>query len=379
MTNDPAQALPVLHSLSSAVAIRAIYPSNHPRVEEAVDRLVETLQTCLRERGADEVTFLIIDSELLVDQRPTRAHMTNLAALVRTLSANGIERVSLAAGADAEECQRLVGGLTGTGELDSSPHVLLGRIQIEDGDGDSAQEALPRLGSTGLSEDDLDRAEDSFLRFRSDSKGSIEQLDRVLWRFVEGMDKSSRSLLLLSPMKGADQRLFVHSINVSLLTLAQARGLGIEGQALHDIGLAALLHDIGKLSLPMETLHAGQRYTDREWELVKQHPELGAAQLCGLPGAPPLTVVVAYEHHLRWDGLPSFPTPAMPRLPSVASQLTAVADTYDVMIAGRGLAGGVGGKAALEVWEERAGTYLDPFLVGNFLMTLSDVERVGVA
>ncbi len=376
MTKDPAQALPVIHSLSSAVNIRAIYPLNHPRVAEAIDRMVEVVRTCLRERAASEVTFLIIDRELLVDNRPTRAHMTNLASLVRNLTNLGIERLTFDAGTDAEECQLLINGLSGAGELDSSEHVLLGRIKIEDGDDDGEEEALPALSSTALSESDVDVVEDCFLRFPSDSQGSVEQLDRVLWRFVENMDKTSRSLLLLSPMKAADQRLFVHSINVSLLTLAQARGLGIEGQALHDIGLAAMLHDIGKLSLPRELFEKSERYTAHEWEIVKRHPELGAAQLCGLPGAPPLTVLVAYEHHLRWDGMPSFPTTAMPRLPSLASQLTAIADAYDVMIAGRGLAGGVGGKAALGVWEERAGTYLDPFLVGNFLLTLSDVEQV---
>ena len=376
MTRDPAQALHLLHSLSSAVSIRAIYPSQHPRVAEAVDRLVTALETCLRRRGAEEITFLIIDRELLIDNRPTRAQRTNLSAVVRNLSGLGIERLTLALGADRDECQRLIDGLAGSGEVGSSPHVVLGRIQVADGEGESGGEELPRLHRAELSEEDVDQAEEHFLRFRSDREGSIEELDRLLWRFVEGMGKTTRSLLLLGPMKEADQRLFVHSINVSLLTMAQARGLGIEGQALHDVGFAALLHDVGKLSLPRALYEKSDRYTDREWELVELHPELGAAQLCGLPGAPPLAVIVAYEHHLRWDGLPSFPVPAKPRLPCLASQLTAIADTYDVMIAGRGLAAeGVGGRAALKVWQERSETFLDPFLVGNFLMTLSDVER----
>ena len=376
MTTDPEQALVLLHSLASAIGIRAIYPSKHPRVRQAVERLVTALETCLLHRGTEEITFLIVDRELLIDNRPARSHRADLTAVVRSLSGLGIERLTFAAGADREECQHLIDGLAGSGEISSSPHVVLGRIQVADGAEESAAEDLPRLDRMELSEEDVDRAEEQFLRFRSDREGSIEELDRLLWRFVEGMGKTSRSLLMLGPMKEADQRLFVHSINVALLTLAQARGLGVEGQALHDIGFAALLHDVGKLSLPRELFDKRERYTDGEWQLVQRHPELGAAQLCGLPGAPRLAVIVAYEHHLRWDGRPSFPLPAKPRLPCLASQLTAIADTYDVMIAGRGLAaGGVGGREALEVWQDRSETFLDPFLVGNFLMTLSEVER----
>ena len=370
---DPVKALPFLHALSGAVSIRAIYPPKHPRVGEAIRRMQADLTDCLDDRGADEITFLIIDRELLVDDRPIRAHQGHLASLVRTLTRRGIERLTFSRDVDVEECQRLVDGLSGPSEPGSSPHVVLGRIQLGDALGESAGEELPQWGWDDLSEADVDRMEESFLRFRSDSAGSIEELDRLLWRFVENMDKTSRSLLLLAPMKAADQRLFIHSINVSLLTLAQARGLGIEGQTLHDVGLAALLHDVGMLSLPRSIYEKRGRYSDLEWDIVTRHPELGAAQLCGLEAAPPLTVIVAYEHHLRWDGKPSFPIPAVPRLPCLASQLTAIADTYDVMIASRGLAGGAGGKEALAVWQERSETYLDPFLVGNFMMTLMDV------
>lgn len=373
MRQDPLKALPFLHGLSGAVSIRAIYPPKHPRVGEAIRRMKTDLKECLKDRGADEITFLIIDRELLVDDRPIRSHQGHLASLVRTVTRRGIERLTFSRDVGDEECQRLVDGLAGSSELESSPHIVLGRIQLGDALAEGGEEERPEWGWGDLSETDVDQMEESFLRFRSDSVGSIDELDRLLWRFVENMDKTSRSLLVLAPMKAADQRLFMHSINVSLLTLAQARGLGVEGQTLHDIGFAALLHDIGMLSIPRSLFEKTGGYSEIEWEIVTRHPELGAAQLCGLAGAPPLTVIVAYEHHLRWDGKPSFPKPAVPRLPCLASQLTAIADTYDIMIASRGLSGGAGGKEALGVWQERSGTYLDPFLVGNFMMTLVDV------
>ena len=230
------------------------------------------------------------------------------------------------------------------------------------------------LAEVGISEEDVDRAEDGFLGIRKDREGSVERLDQILWRLVEGMEQTSRSLLLLAPMRTYDQELFVHSINVSLLTIAQGRALGLAGQALHDLGLAAMLHDIGKMSLPPSLWAKRDQYSDREWEVVKQHPELGAARLCGLKGAPPLAVLVAYEHHMRWDGKPSYPVPARPRIPNLASQLTSIANTYDTMIASRGLSIGVHSAPALDIWQRYSDTLLDPFLVGNFVMMMSEAE-----
>ena len=87
---------------------------------------------------------------------------------------------------------------------------------------------------------------------------------------------------------------------------------------------------------------------------------------------------VAYEHHLRWDGGPSFPESARgrrPRAPSFASQLVAVADTFDTMISSRGLIGAQAREAAYRVWRVRAGTWLDPFLVSNFIFLM--IEAAG--
>jgi putative nucleotidyltransferase with HDIG domain len=375
MIEDPNQALPVLRTMSTAVSVRTMYPPGHPKVVEGGQQLAETLHACLAERGRDEVTFLFIEKELLIDNRPVRGRGLFLEPLMRTMDRLGVERLTLAAGVDANEAQELVEGLAGVAPLASSPHVVLGRVVLGEGAPPPVSGSLSSLGLGALSEALIDQVQQSFLRFAGDREGSVAQLDELLWHLVEGMDRSTRSVLLLSPMKDFMGKLFMHSLNVGLLTLAQARSLGIEGEALHDIGLAALLHDIGKMSLPRYLMEKRGHYNEQEWEVVKLHPELGAGKLCGLTAAPPLAVLVAYEHHLRWDGEPSYPTPDTPRQPNLASQLTAIADTYDAMIASRGLAGGVHGEAAKRVWRDRSETHLDPFLVGNFVMMVSTAEQ----
>lgn len=372
---DPAHALPVLRSLSTAVNFRALYPSSHPRVVQGIEALVDTLETCLKERGHSEITFLIIEHELLVDDRPIRAGRLYLAPLIRTFRALGVQRITLGAGLDTEEAHHLVEGLASIGELGSTSHVILGKVQLtEFGEGASPAET-PVSTPLEFSEEQLDDAEEGFIQYSDDPSAGVGRLDRMLWHFVEGMDQSSRSLLLLGPMKSIDQRLFAHAMNVSMLVLAQAKSLGISGQNLHAIGMAAMLHDIGKLHLPKALLDREGDLSDVEWEIVKMHTVLGAAQLCSLPEATPLAVLVAYEHHLRWDGKPSYPVPAVPRRPNLASQMTAIADTYDVMVDSRGFSGGVHGDAATQVWRERSETFLDPFLVGNFVLMVAGAEE----
>ncbi|RLE25026.1 MAG: hypothetical protein DRJ65_08720 [Acidobacteria bacterium] len=371
--DNPGQALPLLRALSTAVNYRALYPQSHPKVIEGVGAVVGCLHTFLKERGCDSMTVLVIDNELLVDDRPIRSGHLYLGPLIRTMSRLGIERLTLAGGLDLEECHGLIEGLASIGEPGSTQHVILGRVQLNPSEGGTGTGGSAR--GSQFSEHDIDMAQEGFLRYREDRSGSVGQLDRMLWHFVEGMDQNSRSLLLLGPMKNLDQRLFVHAINVAMLVVAQARSLGITGQSLQTIGLAALLHDIGKLSLPLALLDRDGDLSDVEWEILKMHTVLGAAQLCGLPEAPPLAVLVAYEHHLRWDGKPSYPVSSVPRRPNLASQLTAIADTYDVMVESRGFKGGVHGEVATRVWRDRSETYLDPFLVGNFVLMIAGAEQ----
>lgn len=84
------------------------------------------------------------------------------------------------------------------------------------------------------------------------------------------------------------------------------------------------------------------------------------------------SMLVAYEHHVRFDGQPSCPVLKVPRRPTLASQLTAVADVYDAICTARPYRPALSRKAALDVLRTRAGTFHDPFLVGNFCRLIAD-------
>jgi HD-GYP domain-containing protein (c-di-GMP phosphodiesterase class II) len=145
---------------------------------------------------------------------------------------------------------------------------------------------------------------------------------------MESLARSAHDVIPLAPLKTHDEYTFIHSVNVSLLVLAQARTFGIQGATLHALGLAALCHDVGKLSVPLDVLNRPGKLEGNDWKIMMSHAEEGAWQLAAIENAPPLSVVVAvaYEHHLRFDGEPTYPLLRRPRRPTLAAQLTSLAD-----------------------------------------------------
>ena len=106
--------------------------------------------------------------------------------------------------------------------------------------------------------------------------------------------------------------------------------LGIDGQLLHDIGLAAMLHDMGKLFLPEEVLTKPGKLDEKEWELMKLHPVRGAQYLLSTPGVPQLAVITAYEHHMNYD-LSGYPQVPQGWRQHLCSQMTTISDFFDAL------------------------------------------------
>ncbi len=119
---------------------------------------------------------------------------------------------------------------------------------------------------------------------------------------AQAVSQNRTALLALTTLKNYDNYTFTHMVNVSILTMGQARALGIDGPLLREFGLAALMHDIGKVRTPLEILNKPDKLTDDEFTIMKRHTVDGAEILRGTPDIPTLAPVVAFEHHLRLDG-----------------------------------------------------------------------------
>lgn len=355
-------------ALAAAATARSLYPADHPRCRRAVDALL-SLTGALFAGGREEVTLLRVDDELVVDGERMRGAIHG-HGLVRTLDRPGIERLTLRAGVGAEELDALLATLAGARRAEGTDHVVLGRVRAgargEGADDEATDAAATRGGLDGADVDDLQAGLDLL---RADLSAGFARLDRLLWQLVEATARESRPLVLLGEMRSVHDRLFRHAAVVSLWTLGFARALNLDEGLLHDLALAGLLHDVGLLNVPQEVVFGRGPRSAEERRLLRRHPRLGAIRLCAVPDIPALPVVVAHEHHLRYDGRGGYPQ--LGRRPALAARLVAVVDTWDMIYgatAGQPLA--LRRRHTRQALRARAGTWLDPVLVERFLELL---------
>ena len=105
---------------------------------------------------------------------------------------------------------------------------------------------------------------------------------------AQAVVQNRSALMALTALKDYDNYTFTHMVNVSILTMAQARGLGIDGPLLREFGLAALMHDIGKVKTPTEILNKPDKLTDEEFahhEAPRRRRRRDPAQHAGDSGA----------------------------------------------------------------------------------------------
>ncbi len=353
--------------IAAAINMRALYPSSHPRVNHSIDHMLTVLQRSLEETEADAITYVLVGDDLLVGDEVIRKSSLSVREFIGILTRRGIERLTLAAGVDFAEAHQFIGALSVGEGIKSSPHIIVGRAHLVIEDEQKEKEKRKEL-----SVQQIEIIRDAWARFRVERKLPMDQLEGLVWSFIDSMARTTRAMLPLASLKEHDEYTFVHSVNVSLLVLAQARSFGLWGSMLHAFGMAALLHDIGKLTIPLHVLNKPGKLEPEEWQIMKSHAQQGAWHLSELDGTPPLSVVVAYEHHLRYDEQPNYPLLRSRRIPNLASRMTAIADTYDAMSTVRPYQEPLGRQAAFDLLRKRSGTFYDPALVPNFIRLVGE-------
>lgn len=156
-----------------------------------------------------------------------------------------------------------------------------------------------------------------------------------------------------------------HNQRVAQLAVLLGQGMGLTGLELVDLRWGALLHDIGKLSIPDHILNKTGELTEEEYEVIKTHTLLGAAILRHMSFLK-RAYVVAESHHERWDGM-GYPYGLKGTEIPLLARISAVAGAYDALTNNRSYRSAWPKAKALEYICERAGKVYDPQVVDVFL------------
>jgi putative nucleotidyltransferase with HDIG domain len=291
---------------------------------------------------------------------------------MRRLQQAGIERIVIEAGVERDEITTLVQSVARTDRGTAHPtpqlrHIRVGKLQAEE-----RVDSPPGDMATfqRLYDDAAVVAGQLWDGARTEGKPDADAARGIVDSLAHAVAQNRTALLALTALRAYDNYTFTHMVNVSILTMSQARGLGIEGAALRQVGLAALLHDIGKVRTPPEILNKPDKLTEKEFEILKRHTIDGAEILRTTPEVPALAPVVAFEHHLRTDGT-GYPQVSRPRL-NLATMICGIADVYDAMRSQRVYQQAFPSDRILIVLKKNDGTQFDPHLVRRF------VQLVGI-
>lgn len=163
---------------------------------------------------------------------------------------------------------------------------------------------------------------------------NIDAVNQVVSEMTESVFRNPDALASLSRLKRFDEYTFYHSVNTSLLAMSLGRELGFGREELQQIGVGTLLHDIGKIKIPVELLNKPGRFDVHEMEIMKQHVMRGVEVLSGTTGLAEVYLKPALEHHERVDGS-GYPFQRSKDNLSRFGLIAAVVDVYDAITSDR--------------------------------------------
>ncbi len=358
----------LLRRFASALRGAQLYAPGHPLVARNIGAFAETLALVTGQQRT--LTLGVVESEFVVGDVPLPRSSGTMGDLLKRLRRLGIERIVVDRAVTREEIDTLIlafANADGT-ELDLPPlaHVQVGRIQVEQ----RIESALADMSAIRTNyREAVTIAERLWEQAGIEGRPDPQQAREMVDTLAQAVAQNRTALVALTALKNYDNYTFTHMVNVSILTMAQARTLGIDGALLREFGLAGLMHDIGKVRTPPEILNKPERLTDEEFAIMARHVIDGAEILRSTPEMPAIAPVVAFEHHLRRDGS-GYPAGVRRDTLCLATTLCSISDVYDAMRSQRAYQQAFPSDRIRAVLERNDGAQFDQHLVRRFVQLI---------
>ena len=333
-------------SLYGTLRAIKLYPVQHTAVQKSLTELAGVAQEIVsRER---ELELRLSGEFIFINATRLRLDLSNYASfgyLLRLCRECGVGTLRVHPDATSRSWLVLLSQLDGTSAADASERFEEIAAQLRsagvseldiapptevDSDRHFTEEA--RHAATRTYTHSVAVTKDVINSVRMGRTPSIKKIKRVVQGIVDQILNEETSLMGLTAIRDYDEYTFTHSVNVCIFSVALGRRLGMTKIQLFDLGLSALMHDIGKSRVPLDFLHKSAELSEDEWRHIAAHPWLGVLVLFQLRGqyedVSYRAMTVAYEHHMRGD-LSGYPATVRPREMSMTSKIVAVADGYD--------------------------------------------------
>jgi putative nucleotidyltransferase with HDIG domain len=359
----------------------ALYREGHPARERAIDAADNWLRRALVVEPRLQFTFL--PDEVICGSEPLR----ELADWdwSRRLAGAGIQRLEFDDAVTRDD-------------LEDFLDEVAARLTLAAVHSSESRQMRPgsiRFGSVGLQGDEvLIDVPEQFDQLPESGYSLTEEADTLRWLHDEVNDTrqlhlaeaetvvrslsvamhGDRNVLIpLLQLRQFDEYTTTHALNVSVLSMALTEFLQLPPRDVRTFGIAGLLHDIGKVSIPREILIKPGKLTPAERELVNTHTVEGARIIIQTQDQLDLAAVVAYEHHIMIDG-GGYPAMRYRRDCHYASRIVHVCDVYDALRTNRPYRDAWEAERVLAYIAERAGSEFDAVIAESFVRMMRSLE-----
>ncbi len=369
--------------IARGIQIRSMYGEDHALTTSAIDHLSDNLNDILMDRP--EITIGIIGDEIAFEKEPlfeTSSRRQNFIDHLKTL---GIKKISFMNGVQKNELMEFVNIITKrpkTADIkqeikqrfyDSNiRHIAIGEIGL-----------MEKKSSLPITQDRIDDLvkknykgsvkflTKTFKNLKGNQRLNVDSARQIVEGLMTNLLKNKYLLLLLTSMRGHDEDVFQHGINVSIFTLLQAEMLGLEQKYLSDIGMAAILHDIGRIADPEGSKEEGEEssweayFTDEKERKRADEDVTGAKILLETEGIGVLPAITAFEHGMRYD-MTGYPRKLYGKKLNLISMMIAISDYYDQLRRKPFYYEEGGPERAHEEMMKLSGKHFHPDLLKNF-------------
>ena len=370
-----------LLTFGRAIAAHGLYGPGHQARRESSARLFGELEGLLA--SDTRPTFTFLDDTVIYGASPI--HSLRDWAWGRRLAAAGVRRLEFAATATSEgigdllaALQLRLAGEAHEGGTMRWPGIEAGDVAIQDGSGlpelapgapIAAPAATPDAEPDGYGlREEVDAVRFALDRAIAGGALPLDDLEGVVRGLAVALHSEGELLIPLLALRSPDEHLTLHSVNTAVLAMSFSEWLGLAGGDIRAVGRAALLHDFGMSRVPAEVFQLGE-LSPAGRVGVARHPMEGARLLLAGSARLELAATVAYEHHLRPDGL-GYPARRFHKDLHYISRIIAVCGAYDALCAERSYRPAHDRESALREIETGAGPVYDPGIAAAFVQMM---------
>ncbi|UCC94629.1 MAG: HD domain-containing protein [Candidatus Omnitrophota bacterium] len=365
-----------LNSFISSFQIARMYTTQHPQFTQSIDKVLEVLREVL---GTQELVIGIVGEELTTGDEILFDLSRRAEDFILYLKERNIERITFYQGITKEELTKFINCLFEY-SLESGHNfqehlslygvrcISVGKLEVSSaGTAEDIRESLHYLQNY---QNSLDTVSQSVTSLLDGQIVDYAELKFVLTNAMKDLMGAYQWFLRLAAMKTHDPGTFIHLLNVSILAMHFSSKLGFTRENILEIGLAALFHDIGKMYITHKLIKKKGKLTEEEFAQLKSHTVLGAEillQYVDVLGVLPL--VVAFEHHLRYDS-GGYPQLQFNKPPHTASLIVSICDVYDALNQRRAYKQDYSPEIVYDLMKKARGRVFHPVLLDKFFQIM---------